>query len=103
MLEYSKCRENMYMIMLLPDSKHDLKDLEETIKYLEDIGSVPYIKTISCTSKQLENLLFWWHNNLNFQSRINETKNILNNILQQYIFYFMYLFIYFLLLIFYVI
>ena len=69
----------MYVIMLLPDSKHDLKELEETIKYLEDIGSVPYIKTISCTNKQLNNLLFWWNSNLNFQSRINETKKILGD------------------------
>ena len=32
MLEYCKCREFMYVIMLLPDSKHDLKELEEKQK-----------------------------------------------------------------------
>jgi glycogenin glucosyltransferase len=80
MLEYTKCRESMYIMMLLPGIDHDLKNLEETIKYLETRGSVPYIKTISCNKNQFKNLLFWWHQDLNFNSRINNIKHIINNL-----------------------
>lgn len=80
MLEYSKCREFMYILMLLPNTKHELKDLENVIKYLESIGSVPYIKTISTTKNQLRNLLFWWFHDLNFQSRLYMVNTIFTNI-----------------------
>jgi len=80
MLEYCKCRELMYIIMLLPNTKHELKDLENVIKYAESIGSIPYIKTISTTKNQLKNLLFWWFHDLNFQSRLYMINTIFSNI-----------------------
>ena len=80
MLEYTKCRDSMYIIMLLPGISHDLKDLDEIIKYLETKGGVPYIKSISCTKNQLQNLLFWWYQDVNFNSRLDKIKNIFNNL-----------------------
>lgn len=79
MLEYTKCRPNMYIIGLLPNAKHDLKELEEVITYLESKGSVVYIKTLSLNKNALKNLLFWWHSD-NFQSRLYLINNLFNNI-----------------------
>jgi hypothetical protein len=85
MLEYSKCRKDMFIITLWP-LVNDIEKTNQFVKYLEKLGSVPYVKTVSLNKNAVKNLMFWTYNELNFQNRLDIIKDKLksSNILDEH-------------------
>ena len=48
------------------------------IKYLESVGSVPYVKTVSLNKNAIKNLMFWMYNEFNFQAKLDFIKEKLS-------------------------
>lgn len=74
MLEYAKCRMNMFILTLWP-LVNDIEKTNQFVKYLETIGSVPYVKTVSLNKNAIKNLMFWMYNEFNFQTRLDFIKD----------------------------
>ena len=68
MLEYVKCRTNMFIITLWPIIKK--LDLNNIIKVLERYGHMVYIKTLTLTKKALFNLMYCMYDEFTYEHRI---------------------------------
>jgi alpha-N-acetylglucosamine transferase len=75
MLQYTKCRKDMYIITLWPLA-HELgmDKIDEFIKILEELGIVAYVKTIGMNKNTIKNIMFWMYNEFTFQARIDFIK-----------------------------
>ena len=75
MLQYTKCRKDMYIITLWPLAHElGLDKIEEFIKILENLGIVAYVKTVGINKNTIKNLMFWMYNEFTFQARIDFIK-----------------------------
>lgn len=68
MLEYVKCRKNIYVVTLWPILLKKMK-IEKIIKIFEKFGHICYVKTISISKKALFNLLFWMYDEYTYTYR----------------------------------
>ena len=84
MMEYCKCRKDMYILTLWP-LVDDIEKINNFVKYLEGVGSVPYVKTVSLSKKAIHNLMFWMYNEFNFNARLDFIKDKLkySNVLDE--------------------
>jgi hypothetical protein len=75
MLQYVKCRKDMFIITLWPLA-HELgmDKINDFIKTLENLGIVAYVKTIGVNKNTIKNLMFWMYNEFTFQARIDFIK-----------------------------
>ncbi len=85
MLEYAKCRKDMFILTLWP-LVNDIEKTNQFVKYLESVGSVPYVKTVSLNKNAVKNLMFWMYNEFNFQNRLDFIKDKLkySNVLDEH-------------------
>lgn len=70
MLEYVKCRPNMFVVTLWPiiSKKLSVNDINEIIgKY----GHIAYIKTLTLNKNALFNLMFWMYDEFTYEHRID--------------------------------
>lgn len=67
MLQYIKCRKDCFMISIW---KPAISGLNKFIDYLESVGNIYYVKTISFTKKALRNLLFWMYDDFTYTARL---------------------------------
>lgn len=75
MLQYTKCRKDMYIISLWPLAHElGLDKIDEFIKTLENLGIVAYVKTIGINKNTIKNLMFWMYNEFTFQAKIDFIK-----------------------------
>jgi hypothetical protein len=77
MLEYTKCRPDMFILTLWPLA-NNIEKVNSFVKYLESVGAVPYVKTVSLTKNAIHNLMFWMYNEFNFQAKLNFIKEKLS-------------------------
>ncbi len=84
MMEYCKCRKDMYILTLWP-LVNDIEKINNFVKYLETVGMVPYVKTVSLSKKAIHNLMFWMYNEFNFNARLDFIKDKLkySNVLDE--------------------
>ena len=84
MMEYCKSRKNMYILTLWP-LVNDIEKVNNFVKYLETVGMVPYVKTVSLNKKAIHNLMFWMYNEFNFNARLDFIKEKLkySNVLDE--------------------
>jgi len=76
MLQYAKCRKDMYIITLWPLAHElGLDKIEEFIKTLENLGIVAYVKTVGISKNTIKNLMFWMYNEFTFQARLDFIKD----------------------------
>jgi hypothetical protein len=75
MLQYVKCRKDMYIITLWPLA-HELgiEKIDEFIKTLENLGIIAYVKTVGVNKNTIKNLMFWMYNEFTFQARLDFIK-----------------------------
>jgi glycogenin glucosyltransferase len=78
MLEYAKCRPDMFVLTLWPLANNNTEKVNSFIKYLESVGSVPYVKTVSLNKNAIKNLMFWMYNEFNFQAKLDFIKEKLS-------------------------
>lgn len=79
MLQYTKCRKDMYIITLWPLAHElGLDKIDEFIKTLEELGIVTYVKTVGVNKNTVKNLMFWMYNEFTFQARLDFIKEKLN-------------------------
>jgi len=76
MLQYTKCRKDMYIITLWPLA-HELgiNKIDEFIKILENLGLVSYVKTVGINKNTIKNMMFWMYNEFTFQARLDFIKD----------------------------
>ena len=76
MLQYTKCRKDMYIITLWPLA-HELgiNKIDEFIKSLEELGIVAYVKTVGVNKNTIKNLMFWMYNEFTFTARLDFIKD----------------------------
>jgi hypothetical protein len=76
MLQYTKCRKDMYIITLWPLA-HELgmDKVDEFIKTLENLGIIAYVKTVGINKNTIKNLMFWMYNEFTFQARLDFIKD----------------------------
>jgi hypothetical protein len=75
MLQYTKCRKDMYIITLWPLAHElGLDKIEEFIKVLDNLGIVSYVKTIGINKNTIKNMMFWMYNEFTFQARLDFIK-----------------------------
>ncbi len=67
MSQYVKCRKNCFIISIW---KPAIGGLNSFIDYLEKMGNIYYIKTITFTKKALRNLLFWMYDDFTYSARL---------------------------------
>ena len=77
MLEYVKSRKDMFILTLWPLA-NEIEKVNNFVKYLETVGSVPYVKTVSLSKNTIHNLMFWMYNEFNFQARLDFIKQKLS-------------------------
>jgi len=75
MLQYVKCRKDMYVITLWPLAhKLGMEKIDEFIKSLEELGIIAYVKTLGINKNTVKNLMFWMYNEFTFQARLDFIK-----------------------------
>lgn len=76
MLQYTKCRKDLYIITLWPLA-HELgiDKVDEFIKTLENLGIIAYVKTVGVNKNTIKNLMFWMYNEFTFQARLDFIKD----------------------------
>jgi hypothetical protein len=85
MLQYIKSRPDMFVLTLWPLACNNLEKVNNFVKYLETMGSVPYMKTMNFKKNAIKNLMFWMYNEFNFQARSEFIKEKLkySNVLEE--------------------
>jgi hypothetical protein len=71
MLEYIKCRPNMFIIGVWSGS-FELEKIQSYITFLESKGNVPYYKTFSLDKKGFQNLMLWTMDKYTFNERLKQ-------------------------------
>jgi hypothetical protein len=72
MLQYVKCRKDMYVITLWPLAhKLGIEKIDEFIKSLDELGITAYVKTVGINKNTIKNLMFWMYNEFTFQARLD--------------------------------
>ena len=66
MLEYVKCKPNVFIITLWPIAENYANDL---LKKLNDDGNVYYLKKINLTKNGLRSLMFWMYDEFTFSEK----------------------------------
>lgn len=69
MLEYLKCRQDMFVITLWPVLVRAI-NIEQIINILNKFGHIAYTKTLSLTKNALYNLMFWMYDEFTYEHRI---------------------------------
>ena len=69
MLEYIKCRENMFVVTLWPILLNAI-DLDVILNILKKYGSICYTKKIRISKKGLYNLMHWFYNDFTIDQRL---------------------------------
>ena len=68
MLQYAKCRENLFVITVWPLS---ISKLDELISFLELKGNVYYVKKISLDRNAIRNLMYWMYDEFRISSKLD--------------------------------
>lgn len=77
MLQYAKCRENLFAITLW---KPAIPELNKFIELLEQEGEVYYIKTFNLTLNGLRNLMYWYYDEFSHELALNHIEKKLQYI-----------------------
>lgn len=71
MLQYIKCRKDCFILSIWkPAIGSGTNGLNQFIDYLETLGNIYYVKTISLSKRALRNLLFWMYDDFTYTTRL---------------------------------
>lgn len=68
MLQYAKCRENLFILTLWPLSTLKINDI---IKYLESKGNIYYVKKINMSKDAIRNLMYWMYDEFRISAKLD--------------------------------